>query len=74
MAKFWYFHCITNNISHIERDETDTNGFTRKVRVRKYSDVTVEQHGYYGHDKVSTSSYVAEIVAEDQKKDLSGGQ
>lgn len=64
------FHCITNNISHIERDETDTNGFTRKVRVRKYSDVTVEQHGYYGHDKVSTSSYVAEIVAEDQKKDL----
>lgn len=64
------YHCIDQNVSFIEREEADTNGYARKVRVRRYADVTVEQHGYEGFDKVSTSQYVAEIIAEDKKVDL----
>lgn len=64
------FHCIENNISFVEREETDNNGYSRKVRVRRYSDINVEQHGYDGFARVSTASYVAEIVAEDKKVDL----
>lgn len=64
------YHCIDQNISFVDREETDTNGYTKKVRVRKYSDVIVEQHGYDGFARVSTASYVAEILAEDKKVDL----
>ena len=64
------YHCIDRNVSIVEIEEPAGNGTVRKIRRKKYTDVTVEQHGYYGHDKVSTSSYVAEIVAEEKKKDL----
>jgi S1-C subfamily serine protease len=63
-------HCIDRNISFVEREEIDNNGFAKKVRVRRYADVNVEQHGYDGFARVSTSSYVAEIVAEEKKYDL----
>jgi len=63
-------HCIDSLISFVEREETDANGYAKKVRVRRYADVNVEQHGYDGFDKVSTASYVAEIIAEDKKVDL----
>jgi len=42
----------------------------RKVRVRRYADVPVEQHYYDEHVRTSTASYVSEIVAEDQRRDL----
>lgn len=64
------YHCIDQNISFVERDETDANGYSKRVRVRRYSEVTVEQHGYDGFARISTASYVAEIVAEDKKVDL----
>ena len=64
------YHCIDSLVSFIEREETDPNGYTKKVRVRKYADVNVEQHGYNGFAKVSTASYIAEIIAEDKKVDL----
>lgn len=64
------YHCIDSNVSIVEKEETDSNGMVRKIRQKRYSDVIVEQHGYYGHDKVSTSTYIAEIVAEEKKKDL----
>lgn len=64
------YHCIDGLISFVEREETDNNGYAKKVRVRKYAEVSVEQHGYDGFSKVSTASYVAEIIAEDKKVDL----
>jgi S1-C subfamily serine protease len=63
-------HCIDSMISIIEREETDANGYSKKVRVRKYAEVTVEQHAYDGFARISTASYIAEIVAEDKKVDL----
>jgi S1-C subfamily serine protease len=64
------FHCVQNLISFVEKEETDSNGYTKKVRVRRYADVQVEQHGYDGFVKVSTATYVAEIVAENKSVDL----
>jgi len=64
------YHCIEQNISFVEKEETDANGYSKKVRVRKYSDVAVEQHGYDGFARISTASYVAEIIAEEKKYDL----
>ena len=64
------YHCINQNISFVEREETDANGYSKKVRIRRYADVVVEQHGYDGFARISTASYVAEIIAEDKKVDL----
>ena len=64
------YHCIDQNVSVVEKEETDANGLVKKVRRKRYSDVIVEQHGYNGHIKVSTATYMAEIVAEEKKKDL----
>lgn len=64
------YHCIDSLISFVEKEETDANGYSKKVRVRRYADVNVEQHGYDGFARISTSSYVAEILAEDKKVDL----
>jgi S1-C subfamily serine protease len=64
------YHCITNRVSVVEKEETDANGIVRKVRSKRYADVPVEQHGYSGFARVSTATYVTEIVAEDQKVDL----
>lgn len=64
------YHCIESLISFVEREETDNSGYAKKVRVRRYAEVSVEQHGYDGFARISTASYVAEIVAEDKKVDL----
>lgn len=64
------YHCIDGNVSVVETEESDANGLVRKIRKKKYSDVVVEQHGYNGHVKVSTSTYMGEIIAEEKKKDL----
>lgn len=64
------YHCVDGLITLVEREEASPDGFVRKVRIRRYADVVVDQHGYRGHDKVSSLSYVAEIVAEDKKRDL----
>lgn len=64
------FHCLEEKVSIVESDEANIDGSVRKVRKKKYSDVTVEQNGYSGFTKVSTATYVAEIVAENKKVDL----
>lgn len=64
------YHCIDQNVSVVEKEETDSNGLVKKVRRKRYSDVVVEQHGYNGFARVSTATYMAEIVAEEKKKDL----
>lgn len=64
------FHCVESLISFVEKEETDNNGYSKKVRVRKYTDAIVEQHVYDGFNRIATSSFVAEIIAEDKKIDL----
>ena len=64
------YHCIDRNVSVVEVEEPATDNTVKKVRKKKYSDVIVEQHGYHGHDKVSTSTYIAEVIADEKKKDL----
>jgi S1-C subfamily serine protease len=64
------YHCIEGLISYTEREETDASGYVKKVRLRKLAEVAVEQHGYDGFARISTQSYVAEIVADDKKIDL----
>jgi len=64
------YHCIENKVSVVEIEETNIDGSVRKVRKKKYIDVLVEQNGYSGFTRVSTATYVAEIVAENRKVDL----
>lgn len=64
------YHCVDDKISIVEVDETAIDGSVRKVRRKKYNDITVEQHGYSGFTKVSTATYITEIVAENKKVDL----
>jgi S1-C subfamily serine protease len=63
-------HCVDRLISFVEKEESDANGYSKKVRVRKYEEVVIAQHGYDGFARISTSSYIAEILAEDKKVDL----
>jgi S1-C subfamily serine protease len=64
------YHCVDRKVSVVEKEETDANGVVRKVRSKRYVDVPVEQHGYAGFAKVSTATYISEIVAEDKRVDL----
>ena len=64
------YHCIENKVSIVEVDETNIDGIVKKIRKKKYVDVFVEQNGYEKFEKVSTSTYISEIVAEDKKVDL----
>lgn len=63
-------HCIAGKISIVDREETGTDGEIRKYKAKKYAEVIVEQNGYNNYSKVSTSSYIAEIVAENLYFDL----
>lgn len=63
-------HCINISVSVVEREETTPEGVVRKVRTKKYADVILEQNGYLGFDKVSTTMYLGEIVAEEKNVDL----
>ncbi len=64
------YHCIDGDVEAVEREVTDKDGFVKKVKQRRYRDVTLEQHQYDGFARTGTASYVSEIVAEDQKRDL----
>jgi len=64
------YHCIDDNVSIVEKEETNTEGVVRKFKSKKYADVILEQNGYNGFDKVSTAMYIGEIVAEQKTVDL----
>lgn len=64
------YHCIDDNVSIVEKEETNTDGVVKKFKAKKYSDVILEQNGYQGFDKVSTAMYIGEIVAEEKTVDL----
>lgn len=64
------FHCIQNLITFEEKEEVDSNGHVKKIRIARLGEVIVEQHGYNGFDKVSTSTYYGDIVAHSKKVDL----
>ena len=64
------YHCIDSKISVIDKEETSPNGQLKKFRTKKYADVSIEQNGYNGFDKVSSAQYFADIVAEDKTVDL----
>jgi S1-C subfamily serine protease len=64
------YHCIDNQVTSVEREVTNDEGWVRKVKIRKYEDVTVGQKHYDGFDQTGQSSFVAEIVAESQTRDL----
>lgn len=64
------FHCIDRNVTSVEREVTNSDGWVRKVRIRHYTDVPVAQNRYDGFTKTGSASYVAEIVAESKTRDL----
>lgn len=64
------YHCIDDAVTSVEREVTNAEGWVRKVKFRIYKDVPVEQNRYDGFTKTGSSSYVAEIVAESQTRDL----
>lgn len=64
------YHCIDPYVSSRDREVTDANGVVKKVRFRHFDDVGVAQNSYSGFTRVGQASYIAEIVAEDKKRDL----
>lgn len=63
-------HCVDDRISVVERDVLTKGGSVRKKRERKYADVPVAQHDYDGFIRLASSSFLTDIVAEDQRRDL----
>jgi S1-C subfamily serine protease len=64
------YHCIDDHVTSVEREVTNDNGWVKKVKVRIYKDVAVEQNRYEGFTKTGSASYVGEIVAESKTRDL----
>jgi S1-C subfamily serine protease len=64
------YHCIDAQVTSVEREVVNDEGWVKKVKVRKYDDVKVEQHGYDGFTRVKTASYIADIVSENKQRDL----
>lgn len=64
------YHCIDDMVGSAEREVVGEDGAVKKVKIRKYNDVPVEQHRYDGFTRVGSSSYIAEIVAESKTSDL----
>jgi S1-C subfamily serine protease len=64
------YHCIDDHVTSIERELTNSEGYVKKVKVRVYKDVAVEQNRYDGFTKTGSATYVAEIVAESKTRDL----
>lgn len=64
------YHCVDSKISTIDDELSTPDGFVKKVKRKKYDDVLVQQNRYSGYTRVSNVTYVAEIVAENQKVDL----
>jgi S1-C subfamily serine protease len=64
------YHCIDRQVSSVDREITNAEGWVRKVKIRKYDDVTVGQKHYNGFTQVGQSQFIAEIVAEAQTRDL----
>lgn len=63
-------HCIDQLISTVEKEEVSEDGKVKKVKVRKYKDAALSQYYYNGFEKVRSTSYVSEIVAESGEWDL----
>lgn len=64
------YHCVKDRIEVEDREVTNDEGFVKKVRVKRYADVPVEQKRYLGYDLVGSASYLADIVGEDRRRDL----
>jgi S1-C subfamily serine protease len=63
-------HCVDNLITSYEREISNSDGYVKKVRMRRYADVALQQFNYDGFAPVGSAAYIGEIVAEDQSKDL----
>jgi S1-C subfamily serine protease len=64
------YHCIGGQVTTVEREVSLPDGTVVKKKFRKYEDVALEQNRYDGFVKTGSASYVGEIVAEAQTKDL----
>lgn len=64
------YHCVSHKISTVEREETDAEGYVKKVKREERADVPVAQHSYNGFVKTGTAEYIAEIVAAERARDL----
>lgn len=64
------YHCIDDNVTSVEREITNQQGWVRKVKIRKYEDVPLAQNMYSGFVKTGTFTYIAEIIAESKTRDL----
>jgi S1-C subfamily serine protease len=64
------YHCIDSNVTSVERELTNGEGYVKKVKVRIYEDIPVEQNRYDGFTKTGSASYIGEIIAESKTRDL----
>jgi S1-C subfamily serine protease len=63
-------HCIDGFVKTTEREETTSDGKIVKIKREKLNDVPVVQRAYQGFEVVGQASYVTEIVAKKQTRDL----
>jgi len=64
------YHCVSEYVKTTEREETSSDGTVKKVKREKLEDVPVKQRAYQGFTVVGQTSYVTEIVAKKQTRDL----
>ena len=63
-------HCLTDNITVEEKEETSDSGVVDKVKREVYTDLQLEQKSYQGFDNVGSATYVAKIVAHNKHTDM----
>jgi S1-C subfamily serine protease len=64
------YHCIDGFVNTTEREETASDGRIIKIKREKLEDVPITQRAYQGFTVVGQTSYVTEIVAKKQTRDL----
>jgi S1-C subfamily serine protease len=64
------FHCVEHALEVREREIAGNDGTVKKVRQRRFQYLPVNQNTYDGFARVGTSSYQAEVIADDKSRDL----
>lgn len=63
-------HCVDARIRRETIEQVDSDGTIHKVERRIYKTVPVSQRSYANFEEVGSATYITDIVAEDEDRDL----
>ena len=63
-------HCVDDNITVEEKEETGDNGVVEKVKREVFTDMQLEQKNYQGFRNVGSATFLSRIIAHKKVYDL----